>query len=73
MNEDTKKTVAEVLMLVEDNLRTSASGSGLNHRADNLRKMEELLIKLLYPDEFPEDCEDRVYDQWLEWTKESGK
>lgn len=61
------KEVTEVLMLVEDNLRTSASSSGLNARGDNLKLMEEKLIKLLYPDEEPEDKEAAVEKMYWEW------
>ena len=71
--QDMRKQITEVLIMVEDNLHTSASSSGLHKRGDNLRLMEEKLIRLLYPDEEPEDGitkEEAVEEMYWEWNKE---
>lgn len=70
--QDTRKQITEVLMLVEDNLRTSASSSGLRTRKDNLRAMEKKLIELLYTDEEPEGVitkEEAVEEMYWMWVK----
>ena len=73
MDDETKAAITEVLTLVEDNLHTSASSVGLKRRAENLRLMEYKLIKLLYPDEEPEDCEELVDGRYWKYIKERGE
>jgi len=42
-----KEDLRKVLMLVEDNMHTSASASGLELRAKNLKEMEKELLAML--------------------------
>lgn len=60
MTEAERDKLIEVLMLVEDNMHTSASNIGLEQRGSNLRKAEKALMELLELDEG--QCEELYWD-----------
>lgn len=68
-----RNEITGVLILIEDNLHTSASKYGLEARGINLRLMEEKLIKLLYPDEEPDDKKEVIEEIYWEWVRKQGK
>lgn len=43
-----KKDLEQILILIEDNLHTSASRVGLEARGENLRKIERELLYMLH-------------------------
>jgi hypothetical protein len=71
MDEQTRGKVLEALMLFEDNERTSASGSGLRHRAANRRKAINLLCDVLGLED--EDTITEMYWNWTDFQQEEDE
>jgi hypothetical protein len=73
MNTKAREQLVQALMLLEDNGRTSASTSGLKHRAINNIRAREILRELLGIDEVQAD---HLYWEWVERearSKNEGK
>jgi hypothetical protein len=67
MDEQTRGKVLEALMLLEDNERTSASGSGLRHRGMNRQKAITLLCDALGIEDI---AIARMYLDWVDFQQE---
>ena len=61
MEKETRAQIFEVLMLLEDNLHTSASDTGLEKRYANMKKMQSLLFSVL---DLSEREVDNAYWKW---------
>ena len=67
MSKDIIKALERILILIENNLHTSASNIGLKNRGNNLREIQkELLFILNLTDEESEE----IYWNWIKQREE---